>query len=192
VTERTRDRLHAADEALFLRVARRHDSRLDAIAPRVTKAADYAILWLAASAALAATGPRGRRAAVRALVTMNLVSGVANGPAKWVSRRPRPALTDVPLMRQLARQPRTTSFPSGHAATAAAFATAVTLESPLRGLPMIALAAGVAYGRIHVGVHYPSDVAAGVALGVVGAIVVRRLYPPDVARSPGVHRSSVE
>lgn len=192
MTARLRDRLHAADEDLFLRVARRHDPRLDAIAPRVTNAADYGVLWLVASAALAASGPQGRRAALRALVTMNVVSGVANGPAKWISRRPRPTLTEVPLLRQLPRQPKSTSFPSGHSATAAAFATAVTLESPLRGLPMIALAAGVAYGRIHVGVHYPSDVAAGVALGVVGAFVVRRLLPAYVARLPDVHRPSVE
>lgn len=184
MTERLRDRFRASDEELFLRVARRHDPRLDAVVPRVTNAADYGLLWLASAAALAVTGPRGRRAAMRALVSMNVVSGIANGPAKWVARRPRPMLTEVPLLRQLPRQPRTSSFPSGHSATAAAFATAVTLESPLRGVPMLALAAGVAYGRVHVGVHYPSDVAAGVGLGVVGAIAVRRF----ALRTSPVHR----
>ncbi|HET6910316.1 MAG TPA: phosphatase PAP2 family protein [Mycobacteriales bacterium] len=184
MTERLRDRVHAADEELFLRVARRHDPRLDAVVPRVTNAADYGLLWLVSAAALAATGRKGRCAAARALVSMNVVSGIANGPAKWVARRPRPTLTEVPVLRQLPRQPRTSSFPSGHSATAAAFATAVALESPLRGVPMLTLAAGVAYGRVHVGVHYPSDVVAGVALGIVGAVVVRRF----AFRSSPVHR----
>ena len=38
-------------------------------------------------------------------------------------------------------------------------------ESPARALPVVVMAAGVAYGRVHIGVHYPSDVVAGVALG---------------------------
>ena len=172
-----RARLLAADAAAFSKVALHEHRVLDPVVPRLTSSADHGLVWLGVAAALAATGATGRRAAVRGLTSMSVASGVANGPAKWSVRRARPSLADVPALRQLARQPRTSSFPSGHSATAAAFATGVALESPSRAVPVILLAAGVAYGRVHTGVHYPSDVLAGVAVGAASAVVVRRIWP---------------
>ena len=175
--------LSTADSAAFRWVALHHNRWVDAVAPRVTNAADHGLLWDAVALALAATGGNGRRAAVRGMVSMSVASGVANGPAKWLTRRPRPSLVDVPSVRQLARQPRTTSFPSGHSASAAAFAAGVALESPLLAVPVAAVAAGVAYGRVHIGVHYPSDVIAGVVLGVGCAVAVRRIWPTPPIRA---------
>lgn len=176
-------RLQTADEKLFAFLAGRDLRVIDKLAPRVTRAADRGGLWLATAAVLSATGKRGRRAGTAGMLSMGLASAVANGPAKWTVRRQRPELSAVPLVRQLAKQPRTSSFPSGHSASAAAFATAVALESPVRAVPVAAVAALVAYGRVNTGVHYPSDVAAGVALGVGCALVVRRLMPtPDDAQ----------
>jgi diacylglycerol kinase family enzyme/membrane-associated phospholipid phosphatase len=172
-----------ADVAAFRRVARMEHVVVDAVVPRLTKAADHGLLWYGVAGVLALTGVTGRRAAVRALMSLGFASAVSNGPAKWAVRRTRPSLTDVPPLRQLTRQPRTTSFPSGHAASAAAFATGVALESPLRALPAAVAAAGVAYGRVHTGVHYPSDVVAGVAVGVASAVVVRRVWPARPAAS---------
>src|SRR5206468_2524220 len=82
---------------------------------------------------------------------------VANGPAKWLVRRGRPGLDGVPLVRQLRSRPGTSSFPSGHSASAAAFAAGVAIESGVLAAPVGILAAGVAYGRVHTGVHYPGD-----------------------------------
>ena len=62
-------------------------------------------------------------------------------------------------------------------ASAAAFATAVGLESPRLGLALAPLAAAVAYSRVHVGVHWTSDVVAGAALGVGVAALTRRWWP---------------
>ncbi|NED26421.1 phosphatase PAP2 family protein, partial [Streptomyces anulatus] len=67
----------------------------------------------------------------------------------------------VPVVRQLKRQPITTSFPSGHAASAAAFATGVALESKGWGAVVAPVAVAVATSRVYTGVHYPSDVLAG-------------------------------
>jgi diacylglycerol kinase family enzyme/membrane-associated phospholipid phosphatase len=183
VITRAAARLQTADERLFDFVARRDLRVIDKLAPRLTSAADRGGLWLATAAILSTTGKRGRRAGVAGMMSLGLASAVANGPAKWVARRQRPQLAVVPLVRQLAKQPRTSSFPSGHSASAAAFATAVALESPARAVPVVAVAALVAYGRVHTGVHYPLDVAAGVGLGVGCALVVRRLMPaPDDAQ----------
>jgi len=77
--------------------------------------------------------------------------------------------------------PTSTSFPSGHAASAFAFATGVATAAPRAALPLSAAAALVSYSRVHTEVHYPSDVIVGAVLGaglapaVVAALDRRRL-----------------
>jgi membrane-associated phospholipid phosphatase len=170
-------RLGEADRALFHRVAALPGSPADSLLGRLTASADNGLLWYAAAAALAATGTRGRRAAVRGLTSLGVSSVLANGPAKVVARRGRPMLDPVPHVRRLAVQPTTLSFPSGHSASAAGFATGAALELPWSASVVGPLAAAVAYGRVHTGVHYPADVAAGLTLGVGAALAMRRLWP---------------
>ena len=64
--------------------------------------------------------------------------------------------------------PTSTSFPSGHSASAFAFAGAVAGSIPVLGAPLRGLATAVAYSRVHTGVHYPGDVIVG---SVVGATI---------------------
>jgi undecaprenyl-diphosphatase len=81
----------------------------------------------------------------------------------------------VPVARHVA-MPSSTSFPSGHSASAFAFASGVGSSLPLAGMPLRALAALVAYSRVHTGVHYPADVVAGSVLGgAVAPVVVAAL-----------------
>ena len=61
--------------------------------------------------------------------------------------------------------PRSTSFPSGHAASAFAFASGVAHDLPAAAVPLEAAAALVAYSRVHTGVHFPLDVIAGAVVG---------------------------
>ena len=72
-------------------------------------------------------------------------------------------------------------FPSGHAASAFAFAYAVGRHLPGLGLPIRLLAGGVAYSRIHTGVHYPGDVVIGSVLGAATAAMVAA--DPTASRS---------
>jgi undecaprenyl-diphosphatase len=177
---RALSRLDALDRRLFKAAATNHTPVLDKVLPPLTTSADHGLLWMAVAGALALTGQR--RAAVRGLASLSLASAVANVPAKLTARRERPQLRPVPVPRHLLRQPTTTSFPSGHSASAAAFATGVALESPALAVPVGLLAAGVAYGRVHTGVHYPGDVLAGVALGAGAAVAVKRIWPARPAR----------
>ena len=108
-------------------------------------------------------------------------SALANLPAKFAVRRRRPPLTAVPLSRQLRRQPSTLSFPSGHAASAAGFAVGAAVEWPALTAPVGALAAAVAWSRVHTGVHYPGDVVAGVLLGGAVSLALTRPWPATVA-----------
>nr|WP_261994924.1 phosphatase PAP2 family protein [Streptomyces sp. me109] len=88
----------------------------------------------------------------------------------WAATPPTPPGT-------LKRQPITTSFPSGHSASAAAFATGVALESRGWGVAVAPLATAVALSRVYTGAHFPSDVLAGAALGATAAYAVRGLLP---------------
>jgi undecaprenyl-diphosphatase len=68
--------------------------------------------------------------------------------------------------------PRSASFPSGHAASAFAFAYAVGRHLPVLALPTRLLATAVAYSRVHTGVHYPGDVVIGSVAGAGTAAMV--------------------
>ncbi|MFN2537361.1 MAG: phosphatase PAP2 family protein [Mycobacteriales bacterium] len=163
-------------DRLALGVAhRRHSPLLDRVLPPLTTSANRGGLWLGVAGVLALSGRR--RAAVRGLLSLGVASAVANGPVKLATRRNRPGLDDVPVLRQLRVQPRTSSFPSGHSASAAAFTVGVALEEPLLAAPVGVLAAGVAWGRVHTGVHFPGDVAAGILIGTASALAVQRSWP---------------
>lgn len=179
---------HAADRALFRRAGRLRPRRTDRWLRAISTGANRGVLWAAVGLLLASEGRAGRRAALRGLVPLGLASAVVNVPAKLAFGRVRPDLTPVSQARRLARLPTSGSFPSGHAASAAAFTTGVWLEAPRRALPVAALAATVAYSRVHTGAHYPGDVVAGAAMGVGAALTVRRWWPAAVP-GPAVSRT---
>jgi membrane-associated phospholipid phosphatase len=162
------EELRALDLAVFAAIAATPSPTLDYVFRRLSRAADLSKLWLASAAVLAATGgARGRRAAVNGLASTAATSAVVNLVLKPLGGRRRPdrTLHHIPLARHVA-MPRTTSFPSGHAASAFSFATGVATAYPEAGIPLSAAAALVAYSRVHTGVHYPLDVIAGSVAGV--------------------------
>ncbi|PSL39270.1 undecaprenyl-diphosphatase [Labedella gwakjiensis] len=148
---------------------------VDSAFMRVTRAADRGVLWFAIAAVLTVVGSR--RAAIRGVASLTVASMLANLVGKRVFGGDRPILKDIPVGRRLAAQPTSPSFPSGHAASAAAFATGVALESPRTAAVVAPLAAGVAYSRVHVGAHWVSDVIGGAALGAGVALLGRLLLP---------------
>lgn len=167
------------DQQVFRSAATRHWPGAGPVLPRLSRSANHGLLWFgaAASIALVGRGQRSRRAALRGVASLAVASAAINTIGKRSVRRRRPVLDAVPLIRQLKRQPITTSFPSGHAASAAAFATGVALESKGWGAVVAPLAFSVAASRVYTGVHYPSDVLVGAALGVGAAFAVRGLVP---------------
>jgi membrane-associated phospholipid phosphatase len=162
-----RDELRRLDVSVYAAIAATPTPHLDRVFRLVSRAADHSKLWLFSAAVLAARdGPQGRRAAVDGVASVALTSAVVNVVLKPLGGRRRPdrELHDVPAARQVA-MPRSTSFPSGHAASAFAFATGVAADLPAAGIPLSAAAAVVAYSRVHTGVHYPADVIAGSVAG---------------------------
>jgi membrane-associated phospholipid phosphatase len=185
-----RDRIDAADQAIMARVSAASSPMLDRFLPALSRSADFFVLWIGIAGALAATNDeRARRAAVRGLAGMMIASTASNVLGKSLARRPRPA-GEVASARRPGRTPVTSSFPSGHAAAAAAFATGVGLELPAVAVPVGALAVAVGLARVVNGVHYPSDIAGGWAVGVGVAMLTLRWRPryrsePAAAATPG-------
>jgi membrane-associated phospholipid phosphatase len=176
-------RIAAADRAVMTRVSVTESTALDQLMPRLSVAANNSVLWIGIAAGLAAMQhQRTRRAAWRGLASVAMASTASNVIGKGLTRRGRPA-TDIPPVRRLARAPRTTSFPSGHAASAAAFATGAALELPVLAVPLGVLAAAVGASRVVTGMHFPSDVAAGFAVGMAAGTLTLRWWPLP-GRSP--------
>jgi undecaprenyl-diphosphatase len=166
--------LGQVDRAVYLAVAGTPTPTLDPPLRRLSRAADRSRLWIGIAAAMAVVGGReGRRAAGAGLVALAVDSAVVNAGFKLAARRTRPDrnAAGVPADRQVP-MPHSASFPSGHAASAFAFANAVGQTLPIAAGPLRLLATVVAYSRVHTGVHYAGDVVVGAAIGAtVGDIV---------------------
>jgi membrane-associated phospholipid phosphatase len=158
--------LEALDVAVYAAIAASPTPTLDRGFSALSRAADHSKLWFGAAGVLVASGARGRRAAARGLASVVVTSSVVNLALKPLGARRRPdrALHRVPIGRYV-DMPRSTSFPSGHSASAFAFASGVGHAYPAAGVPLHVAAALVAYSRVHTGVHYPIDAIAGAVLG---------------------------
>jgi diacylglycerol kinase family enzyme/membrane-associated phospholipid phosphatase len=164
------------DHRVFERLAKSQNEFMDRVVVPLGHAADQSRIWLVIAALLAAFGGRrGRRAALRGLMSVGATSGLVNQGVKRVAKRKRP-IGDFIRSRH-GRGPTSSSFPSGHSASAAAFTAGVAQEIPLLGIPLGILTAGVGLSRVYAGVHYPADVLAGFAAGASISAGTRKLWP---------------
>lgn len=170
----------AIDAAVYGAIAASDTPALDAAMRRLTRAADRSKLWFGATAGLSLLGgPSGRRAAIRGLAALAIASAFANLVAKPLTTRRRPEREELEVLaRRHVPMPRSSSFPSGHTASAFAFATGAGSAQPALSAPLRALATLVGYSRVHTGVHYPADVLAGAFIGVSAAELANRLLGP--------------
>jgi len=173
--------LQRVDAAVYAAIAATPSPALDRTLSRLSEAADYSRLWIGSGALLALLGgPEGRRAAALGLGSLAVTATVVNLGMKPLGGRRRPdrQAGGVPLMRHVPT-PDSSSFPSGHSAAAFAFATGVGHTLPHTAVPIRALAALVAYSRVHTGVHYPGDVLGGALIGAA----IAQVYVSSSSRS---------
>ena len=134
--------------------------------------------WAGVAALLAATGPRGRRAALRGSACYLSAAGV-HLPIKAVVKRRHP-----PGAARHQLGPVTSSFPSGHAASDLAFVFGAAQEWRALFVPLAACSLAVHWSLVRKRAHYPTDVLAGGALGIAVALAVRKMWPPRPDPSP--------
>jgi undecaprenyl-diphosphatase len=140
-------RLEDADIAVFEAVAGYSSPILDRTMPVLSEAASYSRLWFSIAGLLAVFGgTKGRRTAAEALTALGITSFFANVVLKRATDRRRP-VSQVPEERRLP-QPSSSSFPSGHSASAAAFSSVVGDEYPVLYIPITGLAGLVAFSRV--------------------------------------------
>ena len=180
--------LGAVDRAVYRAIADTPTPQLDGPVRRLTNAANYSRLWLGIAAAVAVLGrQRGRRAALEGVLAIGVTSAAVNLGIKPIARRRRPDRgSAAPHDARFVTMPESTSFPSGHSASAFAFAYAVGRHLPGLAVPIRLLAGGVAYSRVHTGVHYPGDVAVGSIVGAGTAAMVAAVSD-GIARSHSQH-----
>jgi membrane-associated phospholipid phosphatase len=163
---------------------RGHTPALERAAMFLGKAGNNGLGWLLAGGALAAADSR-RRSAWATCAALGPVAIGLNYGIKLIVRRPRPVLKGLP---PLGGAPSSLSFPSAHSTSSFAVATAMTRVDRRAAVAFIP-AVAVAAGRPYLGMHYPSDVAAGVVLGTaLGALVP---LPRDEAPLPPARDGSL-
>lgn len=149
---------------------------LDQAMAIITHLGDCGIVWLVLCAILIAV-PRTRKTGVTMLTALKLEVFFCNLIIKPLMARPRPyqVRPDVAL---LIAQPLSYSFPSGHTGLSFAAAFALHGRKSTFFLPMPDLACLIAFSRVYLYVHYPSDVLAGAILG--GALGELARMPVDL------------
>lgn len=154
--------LGALDQAVLRTLRTRgHTPAAEGAMKALGLAGEYGAIWMTIGTA-ASAADRERRARWLAGALVAPAAIVLNFAVKKSVGRQRPVITEHP---PLARAPSKLSFPSAHATSSAAAATAMSRIEPRARLPLLALAAAICVGRPYLGMHYPSDVAAGVVLG---------------------------
>jgi undecaprenyl-diphosphatase len=141
-------------------------------------AGEWGAVW-AAGGLMAAALDRPRRRRWLAAAAVGPLAVGANFAVKLVVRRPRP---DLDGLAPLAGAPSKLSFPSAHATSSVAAATAMARIAPGARGPLYLLAALLCLTRPYLGMHYPSDVLAGAALGAA----LGRVWPGLAADGLGV------
>lgn len=169
-----------ADQAVlrFLRT-RGHAEPVETVMKALGLAGEHAAVWAATGLVGASIDPRRRGQWLTAGVVGPAAVGV-NFCVKLAIGRQRPLIEDHP---PLARAPSKLSFPSAHATSSVAGATALGRVEPRARPPLYALAAAICVGRPYLGMHYPSDVLAGAAFGaLIGSLVPGLGKPPTEER----------
>ena len=146
---------------------RGHTPRLEAVAIALGKAGNNGAVWVVLGVALALIDPDQRESWLICAALGPVAIGLNYG-IKLLVRRPRPVLDGLPA---LGGAPSSLSFPSAHATSSFAVATAMFRVDPATA-GAFAVAFALALGRPYLGMHYPSDVLVGAVLGMALGLVV--------------------
>ena len=166
------DQLLALDASLFLRInALPHPTWLMAVMTAISLVTRGAVLWFILTIGLLVSHRTDWSGVWRVLLALIVTSIAVSSLMKPTFDRTRPHVTEAIIV-VAGAAPATPSFPSGHAATSAAGAYALSRIWPGAALPLWSAALLVASSRVYLGAHYPLDVIVGLLVGLVCAYFV--------------------
>lgn len=128
---------------------------------RYSALGEHGLVWFGLGATGMAVDPRRRPQWRRASLTVALAYAISTSIKRAIGRQ-RPAVENLP---HLMATPTGLSFPSSHSSSS--FAAARAFRRLLPGPALYLAASAMALSRLYLGVHYPSDIAAGAALGTL-------------------------
>lgn len=139
-------------------------SFMDAVMPKITLLGEYGFIWIVLGVGLLFT-KKHRRIGFLVLIGLLLGLIIGNGLIKNLVQRPRPCWINQDFT-LLIPNPKDYSFPSGHTQAAAIAATMITLYKRKWGTVVIPLAVLIAFSRLYLYVHFPSDILGGAVTGI--------------------------
>lgn len=154
-----------------------HNGVFDKMMPLISAMGNLGIIWIVISLVLLFS-KKYRKAGFLCICALMLTAIVGEGILKNLIQRPRP-FNVIPTMQLLVSKPPSYSFPSGH--TASSFAAAFIISNEIKKLwvPVYFFAAAIAFSRMYLFVHYPSDILGGILLGIICAkcvLIINKRY----------------
>lgn len=143
---------------------------LDALMELLSALGDGGVFWIVLALILIIL-PRTRKCGVSILLSMALTHLIGNMFLKNLIARPRPCHVDTSV-EMLISCPASFSFPSGHTANGFAAAVSIFLNYRKPGVAALVLAASIAFSRMYLFVHYPTDILGGFVLGTMDACLI--------------------
>ncbi|EJO5346315.1 phosphatase PAP2 family protein [Clostridium botulinum] len=147
---------------------------LDKIMIFITTLGNLGIIWIVISILLILS-KKYRKIGILCISSLVLTSLIGEVVLKNLVQRARP-FTAIEGINLLVKAPKSFSFPSGH--TASSFAVAVVIGKTLKKfkVPVYILAISIAFSRLYLYVHYPSDVLVGALIGIISANIIFYIY----------------
>jgi undecaprenyl-diphosphatase len=147
-----------------------HNPVLDKIAIAITSLGNAGLFWILLTLLMLILSKKSKKTAWTSATALILSAIIVNLILKNLVMRDRPCWIDTDV-KMLVKIPRDYSFPSGHSSASFASAVAIFLRNKKLGTPLVILALLIALSRLYLFVHWPTDVLAGTAIGIIQAIV---------------------
>lgn len=162
------------DERILVRISKLHRPLLNKIMVAATIAGNTGTIWLLIAVPML-LNQSARNKGIKLVLSLLLTGFVGEIIIKRLVGRMRPSKA-IEQEKLLIKKPITYSFPSGHTSSSFAAALTISLNYPNFTIPVFFLAGTISFSRLYLRVHYPSDILAGAALGVICSLIVNAFY----------------
>lgn len=152
-------------------IQRLHTDWLDQFMIFITSLSNHSEIWILCAVVLICS-KKTRKSGITVCISLIIMFILGNAILKNIFARPRPCWID-PSIKLLIENPKDFSFPSGHTYSSFAAAISIFLYEKKLGIYAIALASMIAFSRMYLFVHFPTDILGGIMMGIITAYFAR-------------------